>query len=229
MRGIHDGHRERVRDRFLNTGFDQMEEHEMLELVLFYSRARGNTNGIAHELINRFGSFAAVINAPYDELVKVDGIGKGTAVFLKTIPQMLKAYEESDKKQTAVLNTLEKCADYMMEKYRGVAVEKLSLLCLDGACRVCDFIWLANGSFASVEVSVKSILSAATREDCAMIAIAHNHPSHLALPSQEDVEMTRRVKNILASIGIKLIDHFIICNNDYVSMRSSEKFKKLFE
>ena len=228
MASVHDGHRQRMRERFLADGMEHMQPHEILELLLFYPINRRDTNELAHRLLKNFGSLAQVLEAPYEDLLAVPGVGAETATFLKMMVPTMKAYLNSGKKDALVMNTYEKCGNYLLDQYLGVTVEQMSILCMNRLYELKSFIWLGTGSSSSVECSAKAVVTAVTRQPCDMVILAHNHPSNLLLPSELDITVTKQVKYLLDTIGVHLVDHIIIGRNDYVSIASTKRFEKLF-
>lgn len=228
MANLHDGHRQRMKERFLKEGMENMQPHEVLELLLFYVIHRKDTNALAHQLLNTFGSLARVLEAPYEELIAVEGIGREAATFLKMMIPFMKAYQNSGNKETPVLNTYDKCGSYLLKQYFGVTVERMSILCLNSLYELQSFVWLGVGDASSVECSAKAVVTAVTRQPCNAVVLAHNHPSNLLLPSDNDIMVTKQVKYLLQAIGVRLVDHIIIGRDDYVSIASTKMYEKLF-
>lgn len=218
---IHDGHRERLRKRFREEGLDGFSEIQALELALFYPISRKDTNPIAHELLNHFGSLAQVLEAPVEELQKVPGVGENTAVFLRLITEFGRRYMVSRASQTKILTTLEQCAGYMLPYFYGRRVETVYLLCLDAKCKVLCCKEVAEGSVNSAGISVRKVVETALGANATSVVLAHNHPSGVALPSGEDIQTTRRIAAALAAVEIQLVDHIVVADDDYVSMVQS--------
>ena len=117
--GIHDGHREKMRQRFLKGGLDSFADHEALELLLYYAIPRRDTNPIAHALMERYGSLSAVLTAPVEDLQRVAGIGESAAVLLKLAPQLYRKARLSDAEQETVLSSVERVGAYLLERFAG--------------------------------------------------------------------------------------------------------------
>ena len=137
--GIHDGHREKMRQRFLKGGLDSFADHEALELLLYYAIPRRDTNPIAHALMERYGSLSAVLTAPVEDLKKVEGVGESAAVLLKLAPQLYRKARLSDAEQETVLSSVERVGAYLLERFAGEKNEVVYQLCLDrkGKLLVC--------------------------------------------------------------------------------------------
>lgn len=218
---IHDGHRERLRKRFKDEGLDGFSEIQALELALFYTISRKDTNPIAHALLDHFGSLAQVLEAPVEELQKVPGVGENTAVYLRMITELGRFYMVSRTTQTKVLTTLEQCAEYMLPFFYGRRLETVFLLCLDAKCKVLCCKEVAEGSVNAAGISVRKVVETALGANATSVVLAHNHPSGVAVPSGEDVQTTRRIAAALAAVDVHLVDHIVVADEDYVSMAQS--------
>ena len=218
---IHDGHRQRLKKRFLNEGLDGFEPNQVLELLLFYCISRQDTNPIAHRLLNHFGSFTQVMEASPEELKKVPGIGDSVATFLSLVTSAGRYYQDQSKQVTGILSDLEECGKYLIPKFFGRRNETVFLLCLDAKCKVLCCKEVGEGSVNSAAVPIRRIVEMALGVNATSVVLAHNHPSGVALPSSEDVQTTCRLAMALSAVEITLIDHVVVADNDYVSMRQS--------
>ena len=218
---IHKDHRKRMKDRFLKQGLDGFTDIQALELLLFYSISRRDTNPIAHKLIDHFGSLSQVLEAPPDELMKVGGIGEHSALLLNLINQMSRFYLVDKAKREKVLPTIEDCARYMLPYFYGRTTETVFLLCLDAKCKALCCKEVGKGTINSAGISVRRIVETAIREGASAVVLAHNHPSGIAIPSPEDIQTTRRVAAALQSVEVNLADHLVVADDDYVSMVQS--------
>lgn len=220
--GVHDGHRERLRTRFLKHGLAGFEEHNALELLLFYARPRCDTNTIAHALIKRFGSFSAVLDAPLEELVEVNGVGETTAVLIKMMPEIGAYYLNSRAAPGEVLNTTKKAGTFFMPKFFGKITEEAYLAALDDKRKVLRCVCISkHGITNAVAISIKRIVSEAVGANATGIILAHNHPGGLALPSAGDRQVTRQAYHALRLINVQLVDHIVVADDDFVSMADS--------
>lgn len=222
---IHDGHRQRLKDRFRREGLDHFDEHQVLELLLFYCIPRKDTNPIAHALIQRFGSLSQVMEAPVEELEKVPGMGAGAATFLSLITAVGRYYLVNRTSQTEILRTIEQCGEYLVPFFYGKRNETVYLLCLDAKCKVLCCREVGEGSVNSANVSIRKIVEAALNANATTVVLAHNHPSGLALPSAEDVQTTRQVAMALDAVEVTLADHIVVADDDYVSLVQSDYYR----
>lgn len=218
---VHGGHRARVKERFLAEGLDSFTDIQVLELLLFYCMPRRDTNPIAHALLDHFGSLSQVLEASVEELCKVDGIGEHAAAFLKLIPQAGRYYLSDRSAQTKVLTTLESCAEYLTPRFVGRNVETVFLLCMDAKCKVLCCRKIAEGDVNSAGISPRKIVEIALGANASSVVLAHNHPGGLAIPSGEDILVTRQLAAALRAVEVKLVDHIIVADGDYVSIVQS--------
>jgi DNA repair protein RadC len=219
--GIHDGHREKMRARFLESGLDAFADHEALELLLFYAIPRRNTNETAHKLLERYGSLQAVLDAPVEDLQKVDGIGESAAVFLRLVPEVCRKARISGGGHEIILNNTEKAGEYLVSRFQGERDEVIYELCLDRKGKLLTCKRLNEGSADSAGLNVRQLVKYALLSSACGVILSHNHPSGIALPSTEDYETTEQVQESLRTIGVKLLDHIIVADDDYVSMTDS--------
>lgn len=225
---IHDGHRERMREKFLKYGFEAFAPHEKIEYLLFVCKSRGNTNPLAHELIRRFGSFSGVLDAPYEELLAVKGVGPVTAAFFKMLPQAYRCYEKDHRSNRVRMFNTQEMVNYLKGQYVGILHELVILMLLDGGDRVlyCDVV--NEGSATAVNVYTQKIVTLAARYKAVYAVLSHNHPSGNALPSKEDLVITRKVFDALYGVDVLLIDHIVIAGDDFTSLKDCGVMRDLF-
>lgn len=221
---IHAGHRQRLRERFVNEGLDHFEEVQVLELLLFHCIPRQDTNPIAHGLLNRFGSLPAVLEAPISELMKVDGVGEQTAIFLSLVLATDRYYRVKRKEKPRFLHTVKEYGEFLQEHFSGRRNEMVYLLCLDAKCKVISCKQVGEGSVNSAAVPIRRIVEMALADNATTVILAHNHPSGMAIPSEEDIYTTHRLALALNSVDIVLLDHVVVADDDFVSMAQSRCF-----
>lgn len=222
---VHDNHRQRVKSRYETYGIDVFNEHQALELLLFYCIPRKDTNEIAHRLMNRFGSFGQVLDAPVKELEKVEGMGHNAALYLKLLRDAHRYYQLHKEKNEKILDNINACGEYLLDFFEGLNVETVYMLGLDAKCKVLCCREIGRGNVNSAAVSVRKIVDAALTENVTSVVLAHNHPSGCAIPSQEDILTTKRIANALKAIDVVLADHIVVCGSDFVSMVHSRMYK----
>ena len=222
---IHEGHRFRMKKRFRTEGLDNFNEVNALELLLFYCVPRQDTNPLAHQLLDHFGTLAQVLEAPVEELEKVSGIGHNAAVFLSLVTAAGRYYQVNCASRNVILTTVEACGRYLMPFFYGRRNETVYLLCLDAKCKVLVCKEIGEGSVNSAAVPIRRIVETALKANATSAILAHNHPSGLAVPSGEDVQTTYRVGMALDAVEVRLVDHIVVADNDWVSMAQSGMYR----
>ena len=227
---VHSGHRERVRQDFLKNGFNEdTPPHKIIEMLLFYSIPRKDTNVTAHELLNRFGSIAGIIDAPVEQLVKVPGVSTNTAALIKLIMPVARRYLTDKSANVDKYTNIDDICRYLMSRYVGFNKEVFSVTSFSGSGRMLGFDILSTGSISEVNISTREVIETVLKRQAVCAIIAHNHPGGVAVPSKDDVDVTENIKNALNHISVRLLDHIVIAGDDYVSMAQSRIFKYLFE
>lgn len=218
---IHDGHRDRLKRQFAENGLDSFNDHTILELLLFYSIPRQDTNTVAHELINHFGSLEAVFDSTEDELKKVCGVGENTATLIRLIPAIAKRCAVNATQNRVEITSAEDAGAYLVPRFLYERDEVLIAICLDARRRIICCKELSRGVVNNTEVSVRKITELALAKNAVGIIIAHNHTGGFALPSSEDEFATDSIKKSLKRMNIELIDHIIVAGDDFISMKDS--------
>ena len=216
---IHEGHRERMRKQLKTSGMDSLSDVQVLEVLLYYAAPRGDTNPAAHALLNRFGTLDGVFSAPEAELKKVDGVGDAAAQLIALVPQVARRCLMSRSAQIQVLDTTSKCGRYLLPYFHGEHEEVVYLLCLDAKCKALDCVLIHRGGVNVASIAARKVVKTALDANATSVVLAHNHPSGLALPSQEDKQTTMVLKAALDAVGVVLADHIIVADDDFVSMR----------
>ena len=223
-KSLHSGHRQRLKKRFLEEGLAHFNEHQVLELMLFYCIPRQDTNPIAHALLDRFGSLSQVMEAPVTELQKVPGMGEASAAFLSLLNAFCRYYLINRSSTDLILNTISQCGAYMLPFFYGRRNETVYLLCLDAKIKMLSCKEVGEGSVNSAAVPIRRIVEMALGANATSVVLAHNHPSGLAIPSNEDILTTRRLAVALSSVDILLVDHLIFADDQFVSLQASKYY-----
>ncbi len=221
---IHAGHRGRLKDRFLKEGLSSFNQINALELLLFYCIPKQDTNEIAHRLLDRFGSFDKVVDAPIEELMEVKGIGHHCATFLKLIAHAHRYYQVSRSESEKILNRVEDYGAYLKNYLEDLTRETLFVLCMDAKCKVLCCEKVGEGGINSANVPVRQIVEIALKAGASTVVLAHNHPSGIALPSAEDVHTTHQLGRILRDVDVTLLDHIIVADKEFVSLMHSNLY-----
>ncbi len=230
-KNVHKEHRKRVRAEFLADGFSEATSpHKILEMLLFYSIPRADTNPTAHLLIEKFGSFEKVIDAPIEELKKVKGMGENSAVLLKLMVPVIRLYMKektgSSKKRRF---TLEGLAEFLNARYTGYTKEVFAITTLDNNGSLIGFDIVAEGDVGTVGVQTRVVVENVIKRNATYVILSHNHPGGNATPSAADIKTTENLSKALRAINVYVLDHIILCDDDWVSLAISNEYKHLFK
>ena len=219
--GMHDGHRARMKARFVRCGLDNFDDHSVLELLLFYAVPRRDVNELAHALLDHFGTLDAVFEASFEDMMQVPGAGENVATLLTLVPQVSRRYQLAKRRQQKLLRSSEEAGRYLVPLYLYERAEVVYLLCLDAKGGLISCREVGRGVVNAAEVSVRTIVETALSQKAVSVILSHNHVDAYALPSREDELTTKRVRDALLLVGITLADHIIVCGEDYVSFADS--------
>lgn len=217
---IHDGHRERLKKEFLARP-ETFPDHKLLELLLFYADPRGDTNPVAHALLERFGSLMGVLDAAPEELMKTPGIGPHGATLMKTVKEIAGRYLAGRTDTEGIVNSTEDMYRLLRPYFFGAQKERVFLLCMDGKGRGLGVRKISEGSVNAAEVTTREVVEAALSLNATRAVLAHNHASGLAIPSAEDKLTTGHLYRVLKMVNVELVDHLIFVDDDMVSMADS--------
>lgn len=223
---IHQGHRKRMKSSMLEHGLDGLQEHQILELLLFYGISNGDTNPIAHRLIQHFGSLKGVLEADYEDLQKVKGVGENTASLIKFVQMLSGVYLRSTCFTDGVLNISDTdgLRSYYESIFLGVKDEQIRAMLFDDELNMVKEQLLIEGTVGKVELSIRKFTDFAIRNNCSRMVIAHNHPNGPAIPSKSDVLSTLELMKVLGKIDITILDHVIVGRTGSISMHGSGYF-----
>ena len=219
----HAGHRKRMRERVQNYGLDSLAEHEALEYILYTTNAQRDTNEIAYDLLERFGDFASVLEASEEELCTVEGVGPASARLLHMLPQVSRYYGRIRTKGERCFKTTEQLGSFLMAKFAWSDYERAMLVSLSTRRYIKSAVWLREGTSDRVSLDVKDVVAAAIKGGTDTVVLCHNHPNGAALPSIEDMEATGSIARALGLVNIHLLDHFILTDTEYFSMRDANR------
>ena len=209
-KNLHEGHRIRLKNRFLEAGLDSFQPHNILELLLFYSIPRKDTNDIAHELIEKFGSLSGVFDANIEDLVKVNYITENSATLIKLIPAISRAYLMDKSSHVKNLSNVERIKEYLLGLYHGEKNEIVYALFLSNGFDLIGHQKIHEGSVNSALVDARRIIEHVVKTNASMIILAHNHPNGTIFPSMDDIETTGHLMSIFKPFNIPIVEHFVV-------------------
>ena len=197
-------------------------------MLLFFGIPRRDTNEIAHALLDAFGNLPGVLKASYEDLIKIKGMTSGAAVLIRLSGSLIREYNDGELPKDMILDSPEKIGAFILPKFFGEQNERVLVVCMDNKCKVLSCTFVSEGSLNATEISVRKVLEQAIISHATAVVLAHNHPSGFALPSAEDQASTRTIAQVLHVAGVQLVDHLVVAEDDYVSMRSTPAMAALF-
>lgn len=215
---MHEGHRQRMRERFRTEGLDGFSAHEVLEMLLFYTRSRGNVNPLAHRLLDTFGSLRGVLQAPVEQLMAVEGVGEETASLLALMVPIFRRYELCLCEETKKLHYFRDVEAYCRALLTGLNKERLYVISVSAQMKVLGHRVVGHGDLTQVMAYPRLVVETALNHNAFGVILCHNHPGGEAVPSVGDVEVTRALEAVLAKLDIALLDHIIIAGGKAYSM-----------
>ncbi|MEX1306959.1 MAG: DNA repair protein RadC [Eubacteriales bacterium] len=219
---MHEGHRERLRTRFEKEGLLHFQDHEVLELMLFYAIPRKDTNPIAHRLLREFGSLSAVFEANISDLSKVEGVGQNTAVYIKLLVDVMKKYRTEKLKKGPRIITMKDAGEYACELLFAEKHEQVWLLCLNMKSEVIAAEKICDGTLKESPVYPRKIVAVALKHNAAKIILIHNHPGGVVKPSPEDIKATRTIIGTVRTLDMDMLDHIITSDNQFFSFAAKQ-------
>ena len=220
-KNVHEGHRLRIDEKVKQLGLHNMPPHEQLEYMLYQIIPLGNTNGMAHDLLQKFGSLGRVFQAGEKELTTVKGIGARSAKFITQIPAIVGIYQRAAMGDAIVLDTTEKIGEYAATLFNGKLIEEVYLISLAANNRLIRHDRVSSGGVSSAPVYVRNVIDVVMASKAYSAVLTHNHPSGELWPSPDDIAITKKVSDALGAMDVKLIDHIITAEQKYVSLRKN--------
>ncbi|MCL2378239.1 MAG: DNA repair protein RadC [Defluviitaleaceae bacterium] len=213
----HDKHRIRMRARYRTGGLDGFADHEVLEMLLYYTQPRGNTNPRAHEMLNQFGSLHNLFEADVEALMERLGCTENVAVLINMVPALANRYFRSKISQKLRLDSERAAGEYAMDLFLGHSVERFYVFCLDSQLRLKNTTLISEGTVNEAAVYPREVARAAFQDKVTNVILAHNHPGGSLRPSIADSDVTRMITAGLSFFDIKVLDHIIVAGDTYFS------------
>ena len=220
---FHAGHRERLRQNFLD---DKLAKYETLELVLSYAIPRRDVRPLARMLFNKFGGMYPILCASIDDLCRVRGMGRNTAIFIKVVHKILIDGYECKFKDSPMLHSREQVANYCQLKVGHKGVEEVHVIYLDNVGRVLEHQLHGTGTYNEASIYEMEIVKHAIALGAAGVVLVHNHPKPMMSFSDADFAVTDMLKKKLETVGIKLLDHLLISGDIMYDMFNTFKSEK---
>ena len=216
-RNLHEGHRKRLKNRYLTDGLDSFEDHQVLELLLFYAVPRQDTNKLAHRMLQEFGSLANIFEAHPSEICKRCNISEHIGILISLVAPLAKKYEKNKFRKRPTLNSSAKAGEFALSLFTGRKYECFYVICLDIKSKLNYASLVHEGTINEVPVYPRLVVETALMHKAVTVILAHNHPGGTLAPSEGDKEVTMKIKEALRAISIHLADHIIVAGNKYFS------------
>jgi len=225
----HKGHRSRLRDRVRKEGLENFQDYQVLEYALSFVVPYKDTNPIAHELIERFGSLGAVLEADEEDIALIKGMGEVSAHFLTSIIPIYNFYEKEKTSHVGEIASPQESFDFVKKLFAGKLVEELYLVSILPNNKILKCERVAQGNSGHAKVTIRKITDMISKNKVNNVIIAHNHPNGLREPSIDDDNLTKAVVTTLAINDTYLMDHVIVAEDGFYSYRQAGKIDEYRE
>ncbi|MBN9412375.1 MAG: DNA repair protein RadC [Candidatus Paracaedimonas acanthamoebae] len=216
----YEGHRARLRERFLKAGGDALADYELLELILYAAHSRGDVKPLAKELLGTFKTFPQVLSADIQDLLKVKGVGNAVVAALKSVHVSVERCLKAEILQRPILKSWPQIVNYCEIMMRDLKYEQLRLLFLDRQNNLIADEVQQNGTVDQATIYTREIVKRALELGASGLILVHNHPSGDPTPSNADIEATFRIREASERLGIKVFDHIIVGKGQCRSLRN---------
>ncbi len=220
MKNSGEGHRNRLRERYLQGGIRGFSDSDALELLLTYAIPRRDTKKLARELLEKFGSLRGVLSQSPDMLQSMGGIGPAASVLLSLVTAV-SARSLRPEKGSRIIDSPEKVREYLQANMGTLRKERLVALLLDSSNRLITECILEFGTVDRASVHPRNLLEKIIATGATAVILVHNHPGGAIRASQEDISLTRRLSELGKSLGFRILDHMIVAQGETMSLRES--------
>ncbi len=217
----HQGHRKRVKEKFISSLGKELHDYELLEILLFSAKQRSDTKALAKKLITKFGDISGVINADVDALKNIEGAGDSVVVSVKIIAEIINRVLKKSARAKTVLNNWQAVLDYAYAIFKNLNHEVFRVLFLDRKHQLIEDELIMIGENDRVQISQKLIAKKALLLQSSSVILLHNHPTSNLRASAADIATTKHIATALQSLEIKILDHLIISDAGYFSFKEN--------
>ena len=224
VENLHSGHRKRVKDRFLRDGLDGFNDINAVEMLLFYGIPRRDTNETAHLLLKRFKSIKGIFAAEIGDLMRVEGVGQEAALYIHFIGEMFRRAELTPRNSGKLVESDEDALAIMFPYFRNRVTECVYLMMLDRRRRFIDCVEIERGDSVSVQFKIDKIINLVVNSSSEQVYLAHNHTTGERRASMADIRTTHRLERMLGSVGVSLLEHFIITEGQAVGIMADPQY-----
>lgn len=222
----HENHRARMRKRYLTQGLEGFADHEVLELLLYYAYPRCDTNPIAHNMLNEFGSLHNLCESDVKTIMTRLKCTEKVATLVSLVPQLAKRYFVNKWGDNVVFDDAKTAGSFCISLFVGDTVEKFYVICADKNNKLINTQLISEGTLDESAVYPREIVRAALDNNAASIILTHNHPSGSFRPSRNDLETTRHITETAERVGFDVLDHIIVAGDAYYSFAARQQHVK---
>ena len=216
---LHEGHREKLRNRFIQDhGFENFEDHQILELLLFYANARKDTNPTAHQLLDTFAGLKGVLEARPEQLMTVPGVGSQAATLISMVVPLTRVWHRCAMAEPDHIGNSREAEEYCLSILAGERTERFYVISLNAKCNVVGRRKISEGSLSEVSAYPRVVMETALNYNAHSVLFCHNHPGGTCAPSAEDITSTLQLQKLLGGVGIMVLDHIIVAADRTYSM-----------
>lgn len=224
-KNIHEGHRQRMRARYLKEGGSAFETHQLLELILFSCIPMKDTNELAHNLLREFGSLSMLLETDPRDIMRRCNITENIAVFLSSQYELMRRCYNEKWEEKPVLGESPLVGEYTISLLKYTKYERFYVICLDSQNRLINSVMIAEGTVDEATVYIRKVVEVVLQHQASSVILAHNHPGGSLEATDEDIATTNRIVMALNLIEVTVIDHVIVADNHYFSFAEHEMIK----
>ena len=196
-----------MRQRFIkDKGFENFEDHQILELLLYYARTRGDTNPLAHELLDQFGSLKGVLEARPEQLMAIKGISDQSATLISMVVPLTRVWHRCAMTEPDKIGNSREAEEYCLSILAGERTERFYVVCLNAKCNVLGRRKISEGSLSEVSAYPRMVMETALNYNAHSVLLCHNHPGGTCAPSAEDITSTLQLQKLLGGVGIMVLE-----------------------
>lgn len=214
---IHKGHRNRMKQRYMEEGLDNFSDHEIIELLLYYSIPQHDTNALAHRMIQEFGTLYDLFEADPRDIERRCKVSLNTAILISLVAPLSRRYLKQKWGERPILNSSTVAGNFAVSLFAGRIYECFYVICLNSQNRVNYAALVHEGTINEAPVYPRLVVEAALRHKANSIILAHNHPGGSLKASNADIDVTRKICQAMKPISINVVDHIIVAGDRYLS------------
>ncbi|MCD7730583.1 MAG: hypothetical protein LUI05_03695 [Oscillospiraceae bacterium] len=218
-----EGHRRRLKEKFVRTGFEGFNDQQIIELILFYCYNRIDTSEMSKRLVNHFGNIGEVMDAPIEDLIRIGQISFSAATLIKVIAKTTQPYYRSHMEKTC-FDSPEKLKSLFLSYFISLKHEEFRIACFDNDLRIMNCSIVNTGTLSRDPIDMRRVVEIVIASKATLIALGHNHVGGTPLPSDADIVLTKNIVNLMKCIDVRVLDHVIVGASDSYSMRKNGYF-----